>query len=61
MRINAGKTKVMVTAKDTKSADISIEGKPIEEMQKFSYLGQITTEDACCETERRSRMAVAKT
>lgn len=51
----------MVTAKDTKSADISIEGKPIEEMQKFSYLGQITTEDACCETERRSRMAVAKT
>lgn len=60
MKINASETKVMVITKYTKTnANISIDGKPIDQVEKF-YMGHIITEDAYFEAEIRSTIAVSK-
>lgn len=45
MNINAGKIKAMVVAKDTINANINVERKSIEQVQKLSCQGQIIKED----------------
>lgn len=42
------------------NANIIIERKPIEQVQKLSHLGQIITVDAHCEIEIRSTVTAAK-
>ena len=59
---NAKKTKTMVLSKshNTPKANIRIEGKPIEPVETFTYLGALITEDGRSEKEVIRRICIAK-
>ena len=63
MKMNAKKTKTMVISKMNRSpkVNINIDGTNIEQVNKFTYLGHLITEDGRCEEEVKRRIAVAKT
>ena len=62
MRINVKKTKVMKVSRNGGGVvNINVEGKRIEQVQQFRYLGSLITEDGRCESEIRARIAMAKT
>ena len=60
--MNVKKTKTMLFSKKKDNGKISIEidGKIIEQVKSFQYLGAILTEDGKCETEVIRRIALAK-
>ena len=61
MKINVKKTKVMVISrKGGGVVKITLNGERIEQVAKFCYLGAWITEDGRCDTEIRSRIALAK-
>ena len=61
MRINIGKTKVMrISHLKNRTMKIIVEGKVLEVVQEFKYLGSIITNDGRCETDIRRRIARAK-
>jgi len=61
MKINIKKTKVMkVSKKVGDEISILINGKKIDQVQSFKYLGSTMTEDGKCETEIKIRIALAK-
>ena len=53
MSINIKKTKVMVVTKNkvTPNAKIAIEGRAIEQVKKFIYLGHLITDNRKCDGE----------
>ena len=62
--MNAKKTKTMIISKkpeNEKKVNILIDGEPLEQVQKFKYLGTQVTEDGRSETELNSRIGAAKT
>jgi hypothetical protein len=63
MQINEEKTKVMVVteAKVKIKTNITINGKQIEQVDKFSYLGSTLTSDNTSETDIRKRCGMATT
>ena len=61
MKINLKKTKVMrITHHKNRTMKIVLEGKTIEVVNDFKYLGSLITSDGYCETEIRKRIAKAK-
>jgi len=61
MRINTKKTKVMKISRNIgEKVKIMINGKEIEQVQSFKYLGSTMTEDGRCESEIKIRIAMAK-
>lgn len=61
MKINIKKTKVMKVSKSEEGrVSIVIDGKEIEQVRSFKYLGSTMTEDGRCETEIKIRIALAK-
>ena len=62
MKANIKKTKVMLLAKDTKEKKVSIhiDHKEVEQVQSFTYLGQLITDDGKSEGEIRSRIGLVK-
>ena len=61
MKINIKKTKVMRVSKNVGgNVRITIEGKQIEQVQSYKYLGSTLTEDGRCENEVKIRIALAK-
>src|SRR6476661_3506194 len=61
MKINIKKTKVMkVSKKVGDEISILINGKKIDQVQSFKYLGSTMTEDGKCETEIKIKIALAK-
>jgi len=61
MKINVKKTKVMrVSRKGEGDVNIFIEGKQVEQVKKFKYLGSIITDDGRCEEEIKARISNAK-
>ena len=59
--MNADKTKTMVISKTKgNKADIKIDGKSLEQVQHFKYLGQIVNEEAKKEQEITKRIDEAK-
>ena len=61
MKIIVKKTKVMVISrKGGGVVKITLNGERIEQVAKFCYLGAWITEDGRCDTEIRSRIALAK-
>ena len=62
MSINIKKTKVMVvTNKEvTPSAKITIEGRAIEQVKKFIYLGHLITDNGKCDGEIKRRKEIAR-
>ena len=55
--LNVGKTKVMTTG-DT--GEVTKDGKDIEVVTKFVFLGALITKDGLCEKEVRRRIAMRK-
>jgi hypothetical protein len=60
MKINIEKTKVMKVSREGGVVSIMINGKKIEQVKSFKYLGHTMTEDGRCETEIKCRIAQAK-
>src|SRR6476661_2380072 len=61
MKINIKKTKVMkVSKKVGDEISILINGKKIDQVQSFKYLGSTMTENGKCKTEIKIRIALAK-
>lgn len=60
MRINIKKTKVMKIGKQQSQIHVVIEGKVLEQVHNFKYLGSLIAEDGYCEKEIRARIAMAK-
>ena len=60
--MNIKKTKVMLLTKDTKEKKVSIyiDHKEVEQVQSFTYLVQLITDDGKSEGEIRSRIGIAK-
>ena len=55
--LNVGKTKVMTTGD---IGAVTVDGKDIEVVMKFVFLGTLITEDGLCENEVRRRIAMGK-
>ena len=59
--MNIKKTKVMLLTKDTKKKKVSIyiDHKEVEQVQTFTYLGQLITDDGKSEGKIRSSIGLA--
>ena len=55
--LNVGKTKVITTGD---IGEVTVDGKDIEVVTKFVFMGALITEDALCEKEVRRRIAMGK-
>ena len=62
MSMNIMKTKVMVVSKKevVSNAEIKIEGKAIEQVKKFVYLGHLITVNGKCNNEIKRRIEIAR-
>ena len=61
LEMNTSKTKVMVmTKKEDGNATIKIDGKELELVKSFKYLGQHITNNGKCDNEVKTRIAIAK-
>ena len=63
MEMNIIKTKSMVISrkKPVPNITISVEGKPIHQVERMVYLGYIATEDGKCEIEIKRRIGITRT
>ena len=63
MEMNIIKTKSMVISrkKPVPNISISVEGKPIEQVDTMVYLGYMAIEDGKCDKEIKRRMGIART
>ena len=55
--LNVGKTKVMITEDQ---GEMVVDGKHIEEVSHFIFLGSLITKDGFCEREIRRRLAMGR-
>ena len=61
MKINIKKTKIMRISKGKETTvKITIDGKELEQVGKFCYLGSMITNDAKCHVEIKRRIAMGK-
>ena len=61
MAINVKKTKVMVVSKNgKKKCNVTLDKKILEQVSRYKYLGSWITEDARCEEEIKTRIAMAR-
>jgi hypothetical protein len=60
MEMNVEKTKVMRISKHSSPVQILIDQKQLENMEYLNYLCSMTTKDARCTREIKSRIAMAK-
>ena len=63
MEMNIIKTKSMVISrkKPAPKISISVEGKPIQQVDRMVYLGYMATEDGKCDKEIERRIGIART
>ena len=59
MQINRGKTKVLAT--DESRLVINVEETKLEQVDKFTYLGVVITDNGNGETDIKIRIGLAKT
>ena len=59
MEINSAKSKVMMVSKGSKVLKIVVDGRPLEQIDSFKYLGSTITSDAGCTKEIRISMGKA--
>ena len=61
MKINVKKTKTMVVSKKGGvKINIKVDGKKVEQVVKFKYLGAILSEDGRCLEDVKVRIGMAK-
>ena len=63
MEMNIIKTKSMVISrkKPVPNISISVEGKPIQQVDRMVYLGYMATEDGKCDKEIKRRIGISRT
>ena len=63
MKMNIKKTKTMVISQkvETSKVNITLDGQPVEQVERFVYLGQLITENGKCDEEIRRRIDIART
>ena len=63
MEMNIIKTKsmVIIRKKPVPNISISVEGKPIQQVDRMMYLGYMATEDGKCDKEIKRRIKIART
>ena len=61
-KMNTLKTKVMVVSKqgNARQIKVKLDGHQLEQVDKFTYLGQTITNDGRCEEEIKKRITIAK-
>ena len=59
LRINADKTKVMVTGVQVLAQAVLVGGKPVEEVSEFCYLRSVIAGDGSCDKDIRTRLGKA--
>ena len=59
LTINIGKTEVHVINKEPKPVSISIQGKTLNQVQSFTYLGGVINEDATSTHDIKRRICLA--
>jgi hypothetical protein len=60
MKINVSKTKVMVVGEQEIGEVIEIDGRQVDEVREFKYLGSWIAADGKCEKEIKCRIGMAK-
>ncbi|XP_038071377.1 uncharacterized protein LOC119740219 [Patiria miniata] len=60
LKMNVKKTKTMVISKRKSKTSIQVDGKELEQVDSFIYLGQMITEDGRCQDEIKRRIAIGK-
>jgi hypothetical protein len=60
MKTNVRKTKVMRISRNLSPLQVMIHQKQLEDVEYFSYLGSMVTDDAICTHDIKSRIAMAK-
>ena len=60
MEMNVGKTNLVIIAKQLSQIQIMIDQKPVENLEYFSYVGNMITNYARCTREMKSKIAMAK-
>ena len=63
MKMNIKKTKTMVISRkvETPKVNITLDGQPVEQVERFVYLGQLITENGKCDEEIKRRIEIART
>jgi hypothetical protein len=59
LRISADKTIMMVIGVHWQTQAVQVEGKPVEEVNEFCYLGSVIAEDGSCDKDIRIRLSKA--
>ena len=59
LRMNAGKTKVMMIGHVDPGPNIQAEGSTIEEVTEFCYLGSVLSHDSSCDKDIKTRLGKA--
>ena len=63
LKMNVKKTKTMIIRRDIKDGskvNITVEGRSLEQVESYVYLGQLITEDGRCDREIRRRIEIAR-
>ena len=59
--MNVGKAMCMVVSKLVhRTVDLQLDGKPIEQLSKFVYIGHMASEDGRSDAEIARRIVIAK-
>ena len=63
MKMNIKKTKTMVISQKVEApkVNITLDGQPVEQVERFVYLGQLITENGKCDEKIRRRVEIART
>src|SRR6218665_1527061 len=59
LKINVEKTKTMTIGKQQRTVEIKIEGKALEQVTEFIYLGGVITGDGRCTKDMKRRIGLA--
>src|SRR3984885_7608136 len=59
LQINVEKTKTMIIGKQHKSIEVKLEGRELEQVTEFVYLGGLLTEDGQCTKDIKRRIGLA--
>ena len=60
LTISTSKTKVMSTSREDEAINISCQGKRLEQVSSFKYLGSMISQDSNCEKDIRARLGMAR-
>jgi hypothetical protein len=60
MEVNVEKADIMRISRQPSPGPVMIDQKQVENMEYFNYLGSMTTNDARCTHEIKSRIVMAK-